>query len=220
MWWSWLRRRCFTYLICCIIKEEEFRRRRELMVTQQRREAVNVLRRLDEMRRSQLSQRPPTNGRIVSTLSLSLCALLSLLHAATARHCYSGRRSTFLLTTHWLVNSLKVKSSCQWVESDLLMAACNPFRTSLTAHLICCTGCWHPKKLRLLPECASFLVDELTSVLASGILASWPWTVMVFGVCFYVSHFGSLERQLEGMVSLTGTVELDTVFAVLFSNSE
>jgi len=47
-----------------VMKEEEFRRRREAMVAQQRREAVNVLRRLDEMRRSQPR---PTNGDIVST---------------------------------------------------------------------------------------------------------------------------------------------------------
>jgi len=43
-----------------LLKEEEFRRRREAMVAQQRREAVSVLRRLDEMRRSQL-RRPATN---------------------------------------------------------------------------------------------------------------------------------------------------------------
>ena len=47
-----------------VTKEEEFRRRREAMVAQQRREAVNVLRRLDEMRRSQPRL---TNGDIVST---------------------------------------------------------------------------------------------------------------------------------------------------------
>jgi len=51
-------------LVYSVTKEEEFRRRREAMVAQQRREAVNVLRRLDEMRRSQPRL---TNGDIVST---------------------------------------------------------------------------------------------------------------------------------------------------------
>jgi len=172
------------------------------MVAQQRREAVNVLRRLDEMRRS---QRRPTNGDIVSTVCSTLCTF------ACPR--WPLMAVILLIRIGKLMNLYSKVSSNIWMLEGLVWPLCQILMVLLWFYIYCETGVVTvPSFLLAVPnvnvQCTDFILFSSALHWVGLMLWGRISNVLCLSVCLFVC----LSFYIHLCVSLSGNfVKIDAI---------